>query len=115
RRTPRMISPRTSASLASRSIDLFPGAAAREQLFSRRARAAGLDPRPKGLGYLFSSSQVGAHFIAMPKVVGDDGMDVSQRQGIVGPDEVFWRHAVLVLLDHQVEADARGADADSAL
>ena len=50
----------------------------------------------------------------MPEVVGDDGVDVGQHQGVVGADHVFRRHAVLVLLDDQVEADATLADANGA-
>jgi hypothetical protein len=41
----------------------------------------------------------------MPEVVGDDGVDVGQHQRIIGAEHVFRRHAVLVLVDDQVEAD----------
>ena len=41
-------------------------------------------------------------------------MDVGQLQGVVGADHIFRRHAVFVLLDHQVEADTTLADADGA-
>jgi len=48
----------------------------------------------------------------VPKVIGDDGVDVRQRQGVVGANHAFRRHTVLVLLDDEVEADATIADAD---
>src|SRR5262249_11288995 len=101
RRRPRMISPWTSASLASRSIGLDPGTATCNQLFSRHARSLGLNLRPQGLGFLFSSLEIGPHFVAVPEVVGDNGVDVGQHEGIVGADHVFRRHTVLVLFDEQ--------------
>ena len=50
----------------------------------------------------------------MPEVVGNDGVDVSQHQGVIGPDHVFRHSAVLELLDDEVKADATGADANGA-
>jgi hypothetical protein len=50
----------------------------------------------------------------VPKVVGDDGVDVGQRQRVIGADHVFGCHTTLVLLDDQVETDATPADADGA-
>src|SRR5207245_3536167 len=114
RRRPRTISPWTSASLASRSIGLLPGAAACEQLFPRDPRALGFDLRPQGRGLLLPSLQIGPHFVAMPKVVGDDRVDIGQTQRIIGADHVFRGHAILVLLDDQVEADAALADTHGA-
>jgi hypothetical protein len=43
--------------------------------------------------------------VAMPEAVGDHSMDVGQHKRVVGADHVFRRHAVLVLVDDQVEAD----------
>src|SRR5213592_4491057 len=107
-----MMSPWISASLASRSIGVYTGTAARKQFFPRNARAFGLDLCPQGLGFLGSPLQIGPHFLLMPKVVGDCRMDVGQHQGVVGTDHLFRRHAVFVLLDDQVEADASRANAD---
>src|SRR4051812_45921535 len=84
RRRPRTMSPWTSASLASRSMVLLPGAAACQQFLPRDARALGLDLRPKGRGLLFPALQVAPHFVAVPEVVGDDRVDVGQLQGVVG-------------------------------
>ena len=49
----------------------------------------------------------------MPEVIGDDGVDIGQFQGVVGANHAFRRHAVLVLLDHEVEANATFANADA--
>src|SRR5437660_5561037 len=92
RRRPRTISPWTSASLASRSIGLLPGAAACEQLFPRDPRALGFDLRPQGRGLLLPALQIGPHFVAMPKVVGDDRVDIGQTQRIIRADHVFRGH-----------------------
>ena len=77
------------------------------------ARRAGAPPRssPSGprLPLLVASGT--AHFVAVPEVEGDDGVDVGQSQGVVGADHVFRPHAI-VLLDDEVEADATLADAD---
>ena len=81
---------------------------------ARLRGALRLDLRPQGLGFLCSSLQVGAHFVAVPEVEGDDGVDVGQSQGVVGADHIFRPHAVIVLLDDEVEADATLADADGA-
>src|SRR6516165_12241568 len=40
-------------------------------------------------------------------------MDIRQAKGIVSTDHVFCAHAVLILLDHQVQADTTRADADN--
>src|SRR6266436_1830625 len=88
RRRPRMISPWTSASLASRSIVLLPHTGAGKQFFPRDAWALGLDLRPQGLGLLFSSLQIGPHFVPVAEVVGNDGVDVGQHQGVVGANHV---------------------------
>src|SRR5271157_1894607 len=107
------MSPWTSALLGSRSTVRPSGTAARQQLFPRDARTLRLDLRPQGLGFLCASLQVGAHFVAVPEVEGDDGVDVGQSQGVVGADHVFRPHAVIVLLDDQVEADATLTDAEA--
>src|SRR5438876_7379679 len=86
RRRPRMISPWTSASLANRSIGLLPGTPACQQLFPRDAGTLGLELRPQRFGFLFSALEIGPHVVAVPEVVGDDGMDVGQHQRIVGSD-----------------------------
>src|SRR5271157_6259468 len=104
------MSPWTSASLASRSMVSPSGTAACQQLFPRHARVIRLDLRSQGLGFLCSSLQVGPHFVAVPEVEGDNGVDVGQSQSVVGADHVFRHHAVFVLLDDQVEADATLAD-----
>jgi hypothetical protein len=107
-----MTSPWTSASLASRSIGLLRGTAAGKQLFPRDTGTLSFDLRPQGSSFLFSTLQVGPHFVAVPEIVGNDGVDVGQRQGVVGTHQVFRRHAVLILLDDQVKTDATFADAD---
>src|SRR5271165_2474142 len=101
----------TSASLASRSMVRPSRTAACQQLFPRDARALRLDLRPEGLSFLCSSLQVGPHFVAVPELKGDNGVDVGQSQSVVGADHIFRHHAALVLLDDQVEADATLADA----
>jgi hypothetical protein len=41
-------------------------------------------------------------------------VDIGQHQGIIGADHVFRFHAIFVLLDDQVEANATVADAENA-
>src|SRR5262245_14570341 len=98
-----MISPWTSASLASRNIGLLPGTATSQQLLPRNTRPLGLDLRAQGLGSFGPSLQIGSNFLAVAKIVGDDRVDVGQLQGVVGANHVFRRHAVLVLLDDEIE------------
>jgi hypothetical protein len=95
-------------------IGLLLGSAARQQLFARNAPALGLNLLPQGLGFCFPSLQIAPHLVAMPEVVGDDSVDVSEHQGVVGAHHGFGSHAILVLLDDHVEADATVADADGA-
>src|SRR5260370_12130835 len=107
-----MISPCTSASLASWSMVLLPGSPARQQLLPPYARMLGFDLRPQGVGFLGSPLQIGPNFLAVAEVVGDDGVDIGQHQRIVGADHAFRCHAVLVLLDDDVQADPALADPD---
>src|SRR5262245_12624970 len=109
-----MISPWMAASLASRSIVFLPGSAACQQLLTGGAWMFRLDLRSQGLGFVPSSLQVGVHFVAVAEVVGDDGVDIGQQQGVVGADHVFWGHAVLVLLDEKVDGYPTLADTDDA-
>jgi hypothetical protein len=51
------------------------------------------------------------HCLTVPEVVRDDVVDVGEHQGVAGANDVFRRHAVLVLLDKKVEADTAFADA----
>jgi hypothetical protein len=48
----------------------------------------------------------------MPEVVGNDGVNICEIEGVVGADQIFRSHAVLVLLDHQIETNTTLADAD---
>ena len=73
-----------------------------------------LDFRPQGLGFFLSPAQIGLHLVAVAEVIGDDCVDVSQVQRVVGADHFFWRHAILVLLDDKVEADTTVSHANGA-
>src|SRR5204862_6796683 len=88
RSRPRMMSPWTSASVASRSMVFVPGAAAGQQIVARDARALGLDFRPQGLGFFVAPLQISTHFVRVPEVVGDGGVYVGQRQGVIGADDL---------------------------
>src|SRR5262249_12704595 len=86
------------ASLANRSIVFLPGRATCQQFIACDGRALGVDLRPQGLCFLFSSLQISPHFVTMPKVIGDDRVDVSQYEGVVSSNDIFRSHAVVVLL-----------------
>ena len=59
---------------------LLPGTSSRQQLLPSYARSLGLNLRPQGFNLLGTLLQIGPDFIPVPKVVGDDGMDVGQQQ-----------------------------------
>src|SRR5687767_3085071 len=100
------MSPWTSASLASLSMVLSLGSAAGQQLLPRNTRALSLDLCTERSGFLGPSFEISLYFIAVAQIVGDHGVDVRQLQRIVGPDHLFRSHAVLVMLNDQVEANA---------
>jgi len=94
---------------------VFPrGIATCQQLLPGYAWALGLDLRPERLAFLLTALEVSTHLVTMPKVVGDDGIDIRKNQSIVGADHVFRRHAIFVMVNDQIETDSAVANTDSA-
>jgi hypothetical protein len=54
------------------------GTSACQQLFPRDPRPICLDPVPQNCCFFRSTVKIGPHFVAVPEVIGYDGVDVTQ-------------------------------------
>src|SRR5690242_3686528 len=66
---------------------------------------------PRGHGGVHPR-QIGFHVVAIAEIIGDDGVDVLKREGLVIGGDLLRRLAFFVGLDDVLQADAVAAQAD---